>query len=362
LIQTAKGDIILSLLDSEHNIRTLINLTRDNLTIELSNAKGQILGLLNSNYNNLMNTMLNINNTMSNLVLHAENNITGTLSLRISTAENSIASSISSAKSDVIQEIDLGNSQLQSIIITSKGDIIANISTSYGNLMTTLGNIRDLINSKSNVIINAINSKSEELQGSIIGVVNQDYNNILNKINGVDDLIGSVQQSLYFKSDNNTKRILDELSVIEGLNGKVNKTLVEILLGIDNKVDSKGDIILSALNGNYQKVDQKLDNMNLIFNTKLGSINTTLNDDTAKLEYLINTSKGDIIGVIKTSHGYIIANLTKVNNNVKDTAKLVEDKSNELGNVSKQYGGTATIASIVTLLAVSGLAIFMRKK
>ena len=344
LIQTSKGDLLLALANSEHNIEALINLTRENLSMTIQYGKDAIL-----TYSGQMNQ------SISNLVLDVSNNVEHDVIVRISSAENTVLNRIDQRKSDIVSAINAGEGTLRNLIITSKGAILANISTSYGNIIGKLGDLNNLVNSKSNAILYAIDSNSNKITGKIIGVIGNDYTNILNNLNGMSS-------SLEAKSDSNTQKVLQELMVLEGLNGKVNKTLVEILLGISDKVDAKSDIIQSVLNGNYKAVNQKLDSINMNFNTKLGEIDTKLNDKTMELEYLINTSKGDIIGVIHTSTGWIIANLTKVNENVQNNGKLIEDKSSELGSISKEYGGTATIASIITLLAISGLAIFMRQK
>ena len=348
LIQTTKGDLLLALTNSEHNVEALINLTRENLSLTIQYGRDTILAYTGR-----------VNQSITALVLDVSNNVENNVIARISSAESTLSNKMDQNSNDIVNSIenaiDLGKGEIKSLIVTSRGVILANISTSYGNIIGKLGDLNNLVNSKSNAILYAIDSNSNKITGKIIGVIGNDYTSILNNLNGV-------ASSIKANSNNNTERVLNELMVLEGLNGKVNKTLVEILLGISDKVDSKSDLLQSVLNGNYEKVDKKLNSINVNFNTKLGEIETKLNDKSMKLEYLINTSKGDVIGVIHTSTGWILANLSKVNQNVQDNGKLIEDKSSELGSISKEYGGTATIASIITLLAVSGLAIFMRQK
>ncbi|MCE4625424.1 MAG: hypothetical protein F7C35_06125 [Desulfurococcales archaeon] len=321
----------------EGNLTTRIELSRDHIILEIGNSTDEVLAAVAS-----------ANQSLHGLIVDGTNTILGTLASRSDALESLIFNTTRSVEAnltlligestgEVLASINMSNATISSLILTAEGDIIAEVRSGKLTILTRLGGLEDNLTA---LIGNSTQQLSQAVEDAVISL-QFTVNNTVETAKG--DIIGVVRDT----GDNVISTLSQQL----------------------------GDAALK-LNANITKAYLRL-------NTSLGQLSGELSSVNATLSGLIINSTGDVIAVVTAANETILVNIGRVQDNINSLRDLMNQKfaenlnnlnnleknlkdaiqqsTEEVKSVASNYGVSSTTASVITLLAVSGLAIFMRR-
>ena len=325
--------IVLAKQELENNLTVRIEASQNAVILEIGDSKDEVLAAIASANQSLHGLVTTETNRVIGSITAARA-ITGALIMNVSQRlERNLTALIVSEANKTIFQLGILNASITSLILTSRGEIIANITNGTVSLQALIGrvasNLTDLVLGQAdrlsdemasiNLSITAlINGRVAELRGALVGVINS-----------------------------STARILEELSAgASSLNATILNAEAQILDGLE------------SLNASISLEGAKLES---IVVSKSGAVMALINATNETLVLRI-AGLGDTISTIGNSLNakldQVLDRLGAVEKNVSEEVKRSAD---EVKSVASNYGVSSTTASVITLLAVSGLAIFMRR-
>ncbi|MCE4628184.1 MAG: hypothetical protein F7C34_03435 [Desulfurococcales archaeon] len=378
--------------ETNQSLRDLIKERAAWILANVSQSYDGITGLIQYESTTIVGEVRNSTSFLSSAISLAKQELEGNITMRIQASQNAIILEIGDSENEVLAAIASANQSLHGLVTTETDRVIGSITAARaitGALIMNVSqrlerNLSALIMDEANRTIYKLDIVNASITSLLLTSEGEIIANISNGTIKLQAQIGRVASNL-------TDLILGQTGELSSMIASVNMSLTALINGrvaelrgeLVGVINSSAARVLEALSAGYEELNATVLNAEARILSGIDSLNASMSLEGARLESIIVNRSGAVMALVNTTNRTLVLRIADLSNSVaaigssldakldtvlsklssmeNNMSEQIRRSTDEVKSVASNYGVSSTTASVITLLAVSGLAIFMRR-